>query len=99
MQSNMITFKPPLPDWKVKALNSLKMTSYTKVYAVWDKQWWTNSDFPASDDNGTSWVLLTDKGNANYKWVIFTPMRSSVPMLMFTALGDEGSRVEGLNNA
>ena len=36
MQSNMITFNPPLPDWKVKALKSLKMTSYTKVYVVWE---------------------------------------------------------------
>ena len=99
MQSNTITFNPPLPNWKVKALKSLKMTSYTKVFAVWEKQWWTNSDFPVSDDNGTSWVFLTDKESDNYKWVIFIVMRSSVPMLMFPAIGDEGLRVEGLTNA
>ena len=44
----MISFDPPLPDWKIEALNSARMTSYVKIFAVWNQKWWKDTDFAPS---------------------------------------------------
>lgn len=98
LQSDMIEFQPPLPQWKAEALDFIKMTNHVKIYAAWNEAWWTDEEFIPSDDERRTWVILMDEGEENDKWRLMGVMRSEVPMLMFTAIGDEGLRVESLSD-
>lgn len=40
LQSGKIEFIPPLPEWKVAALNEIGMFNFAKVYATFPKQLW-----------------------------------------------------------
>ena len=40
LQSNQIDFHPPLPAWKVAALDQMKMFHFAKVYAKFPKRLW-----------------------------------------------------------
>jgi polyamine oxidase len=42
LQSNAMTFVPPLPEWKVAALRQMQMFNFAKVYAKFDRPLWPN---------------------------------------------------------
>jgi hypothetical protein len=45
----LINFSPALPQWKIKAIQSTVMTSYVKVFVLWEKRWWDDlADNPMS---------------------------------------------------
>ena len=70
----MISFDPPLPDWKIEALAAQKMATYVKIFAGWDEKWWKESDFAPSTPDGMSWVILMDgEGNDNERWKVMGP--------------------------
>ena len=98
LKSGMITFDPPLPQWKVDAIQARAWTYYAKVFLSWDKKWWSLSDFGPSNSDTTSWVTFMDEGEANSTWRVMSPVRGSIPMLMFHSEGDEAKRIEDLSD-
>lgn len=98
LKSGMITFEPPLPQWKVDAIQAQGWTFYAKVFCAWDKQWWSTSDFGESDEEQTAWISLMDEGEAGNQWRMMSPVRGDTPMLFFSAVGDEAKRVEALSD-
>ena len=94
----MITFDPPLPQWKVDAIQAQHWTYYAKVYVAWDTKWWSLNDFGPSNSETTSWVTFMDAGEANNTWRMMSPVRGNIPMLFFSAVGDEAKRVEALSD-
>jgi monoamine oxidase len=57
---------PALPDWKRRALNSIKMTSYVKVFVAWESKWWKNEN-----PKGQTYTLLLDDGEEGKRWRMF----------------------------
>ena len=99
LNSGMISFDPPLPDWKIEALAAQKMATYVKIFAGWDEKWWKDSDFAPSTPDGMSWVILMDgEGDDNERWKVMGPQPTKKPILHFTAIDKEGIRVEGLSD-
>jgi polyamine oxidase len=97
LKSGLISFDPPLPDWKLEALNASRMTSYVKVFAAWNQKWWKDTDFAPSTMDGMTWVVMMDgDGESNNQWKIMGPLVSKTPIIMFSAVDEEGKRVESL---
>lgn len=44
LQHDDVVFHPPLPDWKVEAVESMKMGTYTKIFLQFDRKWWDGSE-------------------------------------------------------
>lgn len=99
LNSGLISFDPPLPDWKVDALASQKMATYVKIFAQWDKKWWKDSDFAPSTLDGMSWVVMMDgDGDDNDTWKVMGPLPTEAPIILFSAIDVEGERVEALTD-
>jgi len=82
----------------VDAIKAQTWTYYAKVYVAWDTKWWSLSDFGPSNSETTSWVTFMDAGEANNTWRMMSPVRGNIPMLFFSAVGDEAKRVEALSD-
>jgi len=44
LSSNMVTFTPPLPQWKKKAISEKPLTSFTKIFVKFPKRFWEDKD-------------------------------------------------------
>ena len=73
----------------MNAIQAQHWTYYSKVYVAWETKWWSLDDFGPSDEETTSWIVLMDAAEANNTWRIMSPVRGKVPMLFFSATGDE----------
>ncbi|KAG8215259.1 hypothetical protein J3R82DRAFT_8813 [Butyriboletus roseoflavus] len=40
LQNSDVVFQPPLPDWKVEAINSIEMATYTKIFLQFNETFW-----------------------------------------------------------
>ncbi|KAH7882158.1 hypothetical protein F5I97DRAFT_1931880 [Phlebopus sp. FC_14] len=40
LQNDDVVFQPPLPDWKVEAINSIEMATYTKIFLQFNETFW-----------------------------------------------------------
>lgn len=40
LQHDDVLFHPPLPSWKLEAIESMKMATYTKIFLVFDHKFW-----------------------------------------------------------
>jgi polyamine oxidase len=40
LQSDLVNFQPVFPEWKREALLSFHMTTYTKIFLKFEKQFW-----------------------------------------------------------
>ncbi|KAG6370738.1 hypothetical protein JVT61DRAFT_11125 [Boletus reticuloceps] len=40
LQNSDVAFQPPLPDWKVEAINSIEMATYTKIFLQFNETFW-----------------------------------------------------------
>ncbi|KAN0079996.1 hypothetical protein V8E55_009562 [Tylopilus felleus] len=40
LQHNDVGFQPPFPDWKVEAINSIEMATYTKIFLQFNETFW-----------------------------------------------------------
>jgi polyamine oxidase len=84
LRANLIQFSPQLPDWKVQALNEIEMGNYVKIYCVFPRKFWDNSEyiFIANERKGT-YPMWMPMGNTN-----------EGPMMMTVVAGPEANRVE-----
>jgi polyamine oxidase len=63
LRSGMINFSPQLPEWKIKAIESTIMTSYAKVFVLWERRWWDDlADNPESTHTRNLYTVLLDDG-------------------------------------
>ncbi|KAL4254130.1 FAD/NAD(P)-binding domain superfamily protein [Pleurotus pulmonarius] len=44
LQNDDVTFKPRLPDWKMEAIQSMTMTTYTKIFLKFPHKFWFNTE-------------------------------------------------------
>ncbi|KAG6374012.1 amine oxidase [Boletus reticuloceps] len=40
LQNSDVVFQPPLPDWKIEAINSIEMATYTKIFLQFNETFW-----------------------------------------------------------
>ncbi|KAH0834009.1 hypothetical protein J3R83DRAFT_11245 [Lanmaoa asiatica] len=40
LQNSDVAFQPPLPDWKIEAINSIVMATYTKIFLQFNETFW-----------------------------------------------------------
>jgi polyamine oxidase len=52
--SDMVTFNPPLPDWKQESILKMPMSVYTKIYLKFPRKFWDDKEYIllASDRKG-----------------------------------------------
>jgi polyamine oxidase len=97
LQSTAIHFSPPLPDWKVQALNELKMFNFAKVYVKLPKVLWPVDKY---------YLVLVSRGEENrgrytswirYKNVKHNDDDTDSDLMMCYLGGAEARRVELLS--
>lgn len=44
LQHDDVKFEPKLPGWKQEAIDSMKMATYTKIFLVFDRKFWSGSE-------------------------------------------------------
>ena len=90
LQSNIIHFEPSFPEWKMKALNELKMFNFGKVYAKFRRALWPEDK---------EYLVLVSKGEekrGHYPfWMKYK--NTSDNILMCYLGGAEARRVESLS--
>ncbi|THH07776.1 hypothetical protein EW145_g3150 [Phellinidium pouzarii] len=92
LQNDDVVFKPTLPDWKQEAIQSVTMTTYTKIFLQFPEDFWFDTEM----------ALYADKERGKYPvWqsldhVNFLPGSGIV---FVTVTGDYSVRVEALPDA
>ncbi|CAF1193471.1 unnamed protein product [Rotaria sordida] len=89
LKGRQIEFDPPLPQWKLNAINRFGYGLMNKVILVWDTAWW-NSEYYHFMRVASKPSPFGTCANAN-KW-------NNRPTLFCFSIGDEANRVETLTN-
>ncbi|KAJ8522165.1 hypothetical protein ONZ45_g1242 [Pleurotus djamor] len=92
LQNDDVVFKPSLPAWKEEAIQSMTMTTYTKIFLHFQKKFWF----------GTQFGLYADKERGRYPVWQSLDVDDFLPgsgILFATVTGDYSERTEGLPNA
>jgi len=88
LKGNTITFDPPLPKWKMGAIDRIGYGLMNKAILIWDKAWWNETEYffmrGSSEPNKFSFWI-----NAN-KW-------NDRPALFCYFVGKEADRMEQLD--
>ncbi|CAF4288739.1 unnamed protein product [Rotaria sp. Silwood2] len=89
LKGRQIEFNPPLPQWKLNAIDRLGYGLLDKVVLVWDTAWWNSANyyFMRVTSNPSPCRVWA---NAN-KW-------NDRPALFCFFIGDEANRLETLTN-
>jgi lysine-specific histone demethylase 1 len=82
---NIISFSPPLPEWKVKSISDLGYGLLNKVILCWDKPFW-DQDVNLFGHIGTT---TASRGELFLFWNLY-----KVPVLMALVAGDAASVME-----
>ena len=45
LASEMVTFNPPLPEWKKEAILTMPMSVYTKIFLKFPKKFWDDKEY------------------------------------------------------
>lgn len=45
LRSNNLNFNPPLPKWKVDAINEVEMGNYVKIFCTFKERFWGFSEY------------------------------------------------------
>ncbi|KAI9430828.1 amine oxidase [Lactarius indigo] len=92
LQHDDVRFYPPLPDWKVEAIHSLTMATYTKIFLQFPQKFWFDTEFAVYADNERGrypiWQSIDIDGFAPGSGVIFA-----------TVTGDYSKRIEAMTDA
>lgn len=89
LKRGMVTFSPPLPERKLKAIRRLGMGILNKLYLRFPKVFWTKEDLLG--------CISTRKGEWT-EWLNFYKYTGEPILLGFNA-GDYGRRIEALSNS
>lgn len=44
LQDDYVTFEPPLPDYKMEAIQSMTMATYTKIFLKFPEKFWFDTE-------------------------------------------------------
>ncbi|KAI9430825.1 amine oxidase [Lactarius indigo] len=92
LQHDDVQFVPPLPEWKVEAIHSLTMATYTKIFLQFPQKFWFDTEFAVYADSERGrypiWQSLDLDGFAPGSGVIFA-----------TVTGDYSKRIEAMTDA
>ncbi|KAL6643038.1 hypothetical protein ACP70R_021219 [Stipagrostis hirtigluma subsp. patula] len=92
LQSNLIKFFPPLPDWKTFALCQFDMAVYTKIFLKFPKKFW-----PVGSD--TEFFLYASSRRGYYPlWQHLEKVYPESNILLVTVTDDESRRIEQQSN-
>ena len=83
LQSGAMTFNPPLPGWKMQAINQVRMANYVKVFAQFSSKWWGHNEY----------IFMADEQKGKYP--MWMPINGNT--LMCAVAGEEADRVEKLS--
>ncbi|KAI9461925.1 amine oxidase [Lactarius psammicola] len=92
LQNDDVQFHPPLPEWKVEAIHSLTMATYTKIFLQFPQKFWFDTQFALYADSERGrypvWQSLDLDGFVPGSGVIFA-----------TVTGDYSKRIEAMTDA
>ncbi|KAG0694709.1 hypothetical protein DFH29DRAFT_1033165 [Suillus ampliporus] len=92
LQYGDVAFKPDLPEWKVEAIQSMVMATYTKIFLQFEDKFWFDTEM----------AIYADKERGRYPiWqnldhVNFFPGSG---LVFVTVTGDFSLRIEGMEDS
>eukprot|EP00250_Pteridium_aquilinum_P019453 c24437_g1_i1 orf=123-1817(-) len=88
LQSNLITYKPDLPYWKLKTFFTFDMAVYTKIFIKFPYTFWPTGP-------GTDFFIYVDEKRGYYPiWQQLNPQYPGSNVLFVTVTDDESRRIE-----
>ena len=87
LASNLVTFVPELPEWKIEAISRIPLAYYTNIYVKFPRVFWEENEFiyNAGSVHETFPLVL----NLNKKGI-----HEGSNLLLFTALEENSLRIE-----
>ncbi|KAI0063017.1 amine oxidase [Artomyces pyxidatus] len=92
LQNDDVEFDPPLPDWKVEAVQSMTMATYTKIFLQFPHDFWFDTQF----------ALYADKERGRYPVWQGMDLEGFLPgsgVVFVTVTGDYSERIEALEDS
>ncbi|KAG1748067.1 flavin-containing amine oxidoreductase-domain containing protein [Suillus lakei] len=92
LQYGDVVFEPALPSWKMEAIQSMVMATYTKIFLQFEKKFWFDTEM----------AIYADKERGRYPiWqsldhVNFSPGSG---LVFVTVTGDFSLRIEGMEDS
>jgi len=84
LKAGYMKFNPPLPPWKMQALDKIEMGNYVKIFCMFKAKFWGNHEY----------IYIADHQRGKYpQWM--PEAKQGKYFVMFTVVvGDEANRVE-----
>ncbi|XP_028514818.1 polyamine oxidase 1, partial [Exaiptasia diaphana] len=88
LASDMVTFTPPLPEWKQEAILTMPMAVYTTIYVKFPTKFWDDKE------------IILYAGPTRQSIAVFQDLQrpgiypNNSGLLLITVTGDEGRRIE-----
>ncbi|KAH9012814.1 amine oxidase [Lactarius deliciosus] len=92
LQNDDVQFSPPLPEWKVEAIHSLTMATYTKIFIQFPKKFWFDTEI----------ALYADSERGRYPLWMSLDIDGFMPgsgVIVATVTGDFSERIEAMTDA
>ncbi|XP_051183294.1 polyamine oxidase 1 [Lolium perenne] len=88
LQSDLIQFKPQLPNWKVLSIYQFDMAVYTKIFVKFPKKFWP-------EGKGREFFLYASSRRGYYGvWQEFEAQYPDANVLLVTVTDEESRRIE-----
>ncbi|KAH9054744.1 amine oxidase [Lactarius vividus] len=92
LQNDDVQFIPPFPEWKVEAIHSLTMATYTKIFIQFPKKFWFDTEV----------ALYADSERGRYPLWMSLDLDGFMPgsgVIIATVTGDFSKRIEVMTDA
>ncbi|KAH9009679.1 amine oxidase [Lactarius pseudohatsudake] len=92
LQNDDVQFSPPLPEWKVEAIHSLTMATYTKIFIQFPQKFWFDTEV----------ALYADSERGRYPLWMSLDLDGFFPgsgVIVATVTGDFSKRIEAMSDA
>ncbi|KAH9003707.1 amine oxidase [Lactarius hatsudake] len=92
LQNDDVQFSPPLPEWKVEAIHSLTMATYTKIFIQFPQKFWFDTEV----------ALYADSERGRYPLWMSLDLDGFMPgsgVIVATVTGDFSKRIEAMTDA
>ncbi|KAI8085104.1 uncharacterized protein BX664DRAFT_300835 [Halteromyces radiatus] len=95
LQHRDVEWKPEMPDWKMEGIFGFHLTTYTKIFMNFPKQFWADNEFtlyahPTSRGLYSVWQNMNAKG--------YFPQQTKDNVFMVTVTQDNAHRVEAMTD-
>lgn len=88
LQSGNLNFSPPLPKWKVDAVNQVAMGNYVKIFCEFEERFWGNEEY----------IFIANNRKGTYPMWMPMNKHGAPPCLMTVVSGAEADRIETLSD-